>query len=83
MLSLRITSYIPDIVQVLKWRTSKVIRKEFWEHLKKYYRSRWDKHLWAVGYFFCSVWKVNEDEVKKYVENQWKEDCRWEEIAIV
>ena len=83
LISLPITSYIPDIVQVLKWRTSKVIRKEFWEHLKKYYRSRRNKHLWAVWYFFCSVWKVNEEVVKKYVENQWREDCRWEEITIV
>jgi len=83
LLSFPITTYIPDIFRLLKWRTSKVIREEFKEHLKEYYRSRWNKHLWAVWYFFCSVWKVNEEIVKKYVENQWEEDCRWEEITIV
>ena len=82
LLSLPITSYIPDIVRSLKWRTSKVLRNEFKDHLKEYYRSRRNEHLWAVWYFFCSVGKVNEDIVKKYVENQWKEDCRGEEITI-
>ena len=83
LVSLPITSYIPDIVRYLKGRTSKVIRQEFKEYLKQYYRSRWQDHLWAVWYFFCSVWKVNEEVIKKYVENQWREDCRWDEVTLV
>jgi putative transposase len=83
LLSLPITSYIPDIVRHIKWRTSKVIRQEFKEHLKKYYKWRWSEHLWAVWYFFCSVWKVNEEIVRKYVENQGREDCRWVEVDIL
>jgi len=82
LLSFPITFYIPDIFRLIKWRTSKVIREEFKEHLKEYYKWRWSKHLWAVWYFFCSVWKVDEDVVKRYVENQWKEDCVGEEISI-
>ena len=82
MLSFPITAYIPDIFKLLKGRTSKVIREEFKEHLKQYYRWRWSKHLWAVGYFFCSVWKVDEDIVKRYVETQWEHDCRGEEITL-
>jgi putative transposase len=82
LLSFPITVYIPDIVKSLKWRTSKVIREEFGEYLKWYYKSRWNKHLWAVWYFFCSVWRVNEEIVKKYVEEQWREECRWEEIRL-
>ena len=83
LLSFPITVYIPDIFQLLKWRTSKVIREEFKEHLKKYYRWRRSTHLWAVWYFFCSVWRINEEIVKKYIENQWEEECRWEEVTIL
>ncbi len=82
LLSFPITFHIPDIFRLIKWRTSNVIRKEFKEHLKEYYRSRWNKNLWAVWYFFCSVWKVDENVVKQYIENQWEEDCRWEEITF-
>jgi len=77
-----ITFHIPDIFKLIKWRTSNVIRKEFKEHLKEYYKSRWNKSLWAVWYFFCSVWKVDENVVKQYIENQWEEDCRWEEVTF-
>ncbi len=82
LLSFPIKVDIPDVYRLIKWRTSHVIRKEFAEHLKKYYKWKWDKSLWAVWYFFCSVWKVNEDIVKKYVENQWEEDCRGVETTI-
>lgn len=83
LLSFPITCYIPDMFRMLKWRTSKVIREEYAEYLKWYYRWRWTKHLWAVWYFFCSVWKVDEEIVRKYVEQQWEEDCRWQEITIL
>ncbi len=82
LLSFPITTYIPDMFKLLKWRTSKVIREEYSEHLKEYYRWRWSKHLWAVWYFFCSVWKVDEDIVKRYIEQQWEQDARWKEIEI-
>ena len=83
LLSFPITVYVPDMFRLLKWRTSKVIREEFGEHLKEYYRWRWTKHLWAVWYFFCSVWKVDEDIVKRYVEEQWEKDARWKEITFM
>lgn len=82
LLSFPITVYIPDIVKILKWRTSKIIREEFKEYLKWYYKSRWQQHLWAVWYFFCSVWRINEEVVKKYVEEQWREECLWEEVSF-
>ena len=83
LLSFPIKVDITNIMRSIKWRSSSVIRKEFREHLMKYYSRRWDKGLWAVWYFFCSVWRVNEDIVKKYVENQWKKECRGEETSIV
>ena len=82
LLSLPITAYIPDVVRYLKWRTSKVIWDEFYGHLRKFYFSKTEKHLWAVGYFFASVGSVNEDIVRKYVENQGRDDVRGEEITL-
>jgi len=82
LLSFPITVYVPNMFKYLKWRTSKVIREEFWKYLRKHYRWR-NKSLWAVWYFFCSVWRVDEDTIKKYVENQWREDARGEEITII
>jgi len=83
LLSLPITIHVPDVFRLLKWRTSKVLREEFKDHLKQYYKWRWTKHLWAVGYFFCSVWKVDKEIVKKYVEQQWEQDCRGKEITFM
>ena len=82
LLSFPITTYIPDAFKQMKWRTSKVIREEFKGYLKEYYRGRWSKHLWAVGYFFCSVWKVDMEVIRNYVEQQWEWDCRGEEITL-
>ena len=66
------TWYIPDVIQKLKWRTS----KELWEmgeyknHFKEFYRKEW---VWkrAVWYFICTVWEVNDKLIKEYVESQW------------
>ena len=82
-LSFSITSYIPDIFRILKWRTSRVIRDDFKEHLRSYYRRRWNKSLCAVWYFFFIVWSVDEETIKRYVEQQWGEDCRGEEIKLL
>ena len=82
LLSFPITIYLPDAVQYLKWRTSKVIWNEFHEHLRKSYYSKLERHLWAVGYFYASAGIVNEDIIKKYVENQWQKDARGEAIEL-
>ena len=82
LLSFPITSDIPDVIRRIKGRTSKVIREEFSEYLKEYYKGRWKQHLWAVWYFFCSVGKVDMDIVQRYVEQQWEEECRGEKIEL-
>ena len=38
--------------------------------------------LWAVGYFVCTVWEVNHEIIKKYVDEQWKEDVEGTEIEL-
>lgn len=60
---------IPNLVQGLKWRSSRILRQEFKEYLSKYYRK---PVLWARWYFICTVWEVNHEIIKKYVEEQWE-----------
>jgi putative transposase len=87
LLSLPITADIPQTFQYLKWRTSKVLWDEFHDYLKETYKyskkKRWTNkrihHLWAVWYFFASVWLVDENTIRRYVEEQGKEEIKDEE----
>ena len=59
---------IIEVVQVLKNTTSKVIRKEFPE-LEEFL---WGDNFWQDGYFAETVGRVNEDVIRKYVNEQRK-----------
>ena len=54
------------LVQFLKGRSSRMLQHEF-AHLRKRY---WGQHLWARGYFCATVGAVDEETIKKYIENQ-------------
>jgi len=61
----------PDIsvskaVQLLKGRSSKVIRKEFL-FLKEFY---WGANFWLKGFFVETVGQLSEEAIKKYIKNQ-------------
>jgi putative transposase len=59
------------LVQYLKGWSSRRLQDEFPELRKRY----WGQHLWARGYFCASVGAVDEETIKKYIENQkWDED---------
>ena len=59
------------VVQYLKGRSSRRLQDEFPELRKRY----WGQHLWARDYFSASVGGVDEDTIKKYIENQkWDEE---------
>jgi putative transposase len=59
------------LVQYLKGRSPQRLQDEFPELRKRY----WGQHLWARGYFCASVGAVDEETIKKYVENQkWDEE---------
>jgi putative transposase len=53
------------VVQYLKGRSSRRLQDEFPELRKRY----WGQHLWARGYFCASVGAVDEETIKKYIEN--------------
>jgi putative transposase len=56
------------LVQYMKGRSSRMLQDEF-PQLKKRY---WGQHLWARGYFCASVGAVDEDTIRRYMENpQW------------
>jgi len=59
------------LVQYLKGRSSRKLQDEFPELRKRY----WGQHLWARGYFCASVGAVDEETIKKYIEDQrWDDD---------
>ncbi len=53
-------------VQLLKGGSSKKIREEFPE-LEEFL---WGSSFWADGYFAESVGQVNEESIRKYIQNQ-------------
>jgi len=59
-----------QIAQYLKGKSSHRLQKEFRELQKRY----WGQHLWARGYFCATVGAVNEELIKKYIENQTEEE---------
>ena len=77
---LPITKPISAVVQYIKWKSSFIIRKEFYNQLKKWYWK--SNHLWAVWFFVASVWEINWEIIAKYVEQQWKEENEAEEIEL-
>ncbi len=59
---------VAEVVQILKGGSSRAIRKEFPE-LEEFL---WGDSFWADGYFAETVGQVDEEVVRKYIENQDK-----------
>lgn len=67
------------LVQYIKGRSSRRIQDEFPEIRKRY----WGQHLWARGYFCATVGAVDEETIKKYIENQqWDQDDQGFKITM-
>jgi len=58
------------VSQLLKWKSSYRLQKEFPDLKKRY----WGQHIWSRGYFCVTVGAVTEELVKKYIEHQGEED---------
>ena len=65
----------PPQVELAKWInsfktvSSRLIRKQFEEHLKNYY---WKDVFWSRSYFVATTGGVSIEVIKKYIENQGK-----------
>lgn len=67
------------LVQYIKGRSSRRIQDEFPEIRKRY----WGQHLWARGYFCATVGTVDEETIKRYIENQqWDQDDQGFKITM-
>ena len=55
------------------------MQEEFPELRAKY----WGQHLWARSYFCATVGAVDEDTIKRYIEDQkWDQDDQGFKIAV-
>ena len=55
------------LVNNYKTVTSRLIRKEFQEFLKPYYRK---PYFWSDSYFICTVSDRTEEMIRLYIQNQ-------------
>lgn len=64
---------ISTFINNLKTVTSRMIRKEFKEHLSKYY---WKPVLWTRAYCLLTTGGANIETIKKYIEKQGMKNPR-------
>lgn len=58
---------ISQKINSMKTASSRIIRKEFAEHLKHYY---WKPVFWKRGYCLVSTGGASMETIKKYIEGQ-------------
>jgi putative transposase len=68
---------IARIVQIIKTNTSRGLYEKF-KFLRERYRT---KHVWSIGYYVSTV-GLDEEEIKRYVKYQEKEDLGQAELAF-
>ena len=68
LIQLQANDSVAETLRILKGGTSKIIRIEFPE-LEEFL---WGDSFWADGYFAESIGHVDEDKMKKYIDEQAK-----------
>ena len=66
LIQLKPTISVSKAIQLLKGGSSRVVRQEFPE-LEEFL---WGDSFWSDGYFAETVGRVNEDVIRKYIQNQ-------------
>ena len=66
LVQLKPTISVSKAIQLLKGGSSRVLRKEFPE-LEEFL---WGDSFWSDGYFAETVGRVNEEMIRKYIQNQ-------------
>jgi len=67
-----------QIMQYLKGRSSHLLQEEFPELKKRYL----GQHMWARGYFCGTVGEVDQETIKRYIENQGKQEAEDDNFTI-
>ncbi len=75
-----LTKPISTIVWHIKRESSKAIKSYFYKEIKRWYWKTWN--IWWVWYFVSSVWEINWEIISNYVEQQWEEENKIEEIEL-
>ncbi|WP_379967855.1 IS200/IS605 family transposase [Ectobacillus sp. sgz5001026] len=60
---------LSKMINSYKTGTSRLIRKEFAEHLQKFY---WKPYFWSQSYMVLSTGGATIDVIKKYIEDKEK-----------
>ncbi len=58
---------IPQLVRYFKGFSSKVIREECWDRIK---RKLWGDKFWSSGYFYEAVGRITSETIQFYIERQ-------------
>lgn len=58
---------LSKVINNIKTVSSRMVRKEFKEYLKKFY---WKPYFWKRGYCIVSTGGVTIDIIRKYIEEQ-------------
>ena len=66
LIQLRPDISVSKAVQLIKGKSSRIIRKEF-PSLEEFY---WGNNFWSEGFFVETIGRLNEDAIKKYIKNQ-------------
>ena len=69
---------IAKVVQIMKQNTGRALKEKF-DFLKQRYYGRGG--IWSVGYFVSTV-GLNEEQIRKYVRYQEKEDLGQAKLAF-
>ena len=72
LIQLNPSDSISNVMQIIKGGSSRVIREEFPE-LEEFL---WGDSFWGDGYFVESIGKVDENVVRKYIQEQNKQQTR-------
>ena len=62
---------LSKMINSYKTVTSRLIRKEFEEHLKSYY---WKPYFWSRSYLVISTGGATVEVIKKYIEEQGRKE---------
>ena len=62
---------LSKMINSYKTVTSRLIRKEFAEHLQKFY---WKPYFWSQSYMVLSTGGATINVIKKYIEEQGKKE---------
>ena len=63
--------YIPDMIKALKGVSARLLMKQHGEELKK---KLYGGHLWNPSYFVATVSENTEEQIRKYIQEQKKQD---------